>query len=596
MNAVELLGELQWRAPAWLLLALQPILVLLLRRWAQRRSAERFAAPALLPWVQLVRHRPLGGWRSVAHVGAWLLVALAAAGPRLPEREPGQALRVGVEWMLAVDVSESMAATDVAPSRLKRARIELLQWLTHARGDRVGLVVYAGTAHLLAPPTHDLDALGRYLALLQTDLLPTRGSRPDRALDLAAEALAAYPDHGRAVLLVTDHAGDSAVSAAAAARLRDQGIAVYVLGMGSPAGSIEIAAGDGQDLRSVAVPLTQSELQRIAEAGAGAYATVADDDSDLQRLYGRGIATLAQPRPGASPLGQTQWRELFPWLLLPALLLFAASLLTPRRARRTAMAGVVVLALNAAYPSSGHTADLGRQAHDAYREGRFQTARDLFARQAGFEARLGEGASAYRLKDFARAQREFTGAVLTAASDAQRAAALLNLGNAYFQLGDYRNAATAFEDALRYEPGFEAAQRNLALARLVADAVERRLPGNRPGAGQRSREFRPGEGPGPLTLGEDAPPVEQRATTDPAEDDALAELVARGLRHARVAARGGTEDAVDSVGGEPSAAALAHFSQLEQDPVRVWRRLFELEQGFPAPLLEPRTEPGVEPW
>lgn len=598
MALSNLLAELDWRAPAWLLLALQPLLILALRRWQTRRSAQRFAAPALLPWVRLRQRRRYTGLRSYAHVIAWLLVALAAAGPRLPQLEPGQTLRAGVDWMLAVDVSHSMEATDVAPSRLKRARIEIQQLLPQLRGDRVGLTLYAGQAHLVAPPTHDLDALVRYLSLLQTDLLPSRGSRPEHALDLARNALAEYPDNARAVLLVTDHAGDPAVTTAAARRLREDGIDLYVFGMGSAGGVIDEPDDDGGTRNAIPVPLEQRALASLADAGGGRYATVSDDASDLQQLYQQGIAVLAKPRAGMPDPADLQWRELYPWLLLPALILFAATLLPYRSRTGGALIGSALLGMAILHaPPSQAADDLRAQAFAAYHDGQYQTARDLYSRMTGFQARLGEGASAYRLRDFPRALREFSTAVLVATDDTDRAAALLNLGNSYFQLGDYRNAVTAFEDALRYRADFDGAQRNLALARLAAEAVARELAGSRPNRGRRTGEAERQSGPAPLTLGEEpTEPESSEAIASDIGDNELADLIARGLRHARVAAQSDRPDAFDVQQGAPSAAAVAHMTQLGQDPARLWRRIFELEEGFQAPLPQPRTLPGIAPW
>lgn len=602
MTLQELLTDLDWRAPAWLLLSLQPFVVLGLRRWHGVRAARRYAAPALLPWVRLPSSGRYGTLRTIAHVLAWALAAMAAAGPRLPQLEPGQSQRAGVDWMIAVDLSRSMDATDIQPSRLKRARIELLRLLPQLRGDRVGLMVFAGHAHVIAPPTHDTDALARYLDLLQTDLIPTLGSRPDRAIDLAEAALAAHGEHARALLLITDNAGDAAVTAAAAERSRRAGVPVYVLGMGSAGGSIDWTDARRGQTRAVAVPLDQQSLAAIAERGGGRYAGVADDDSDLQRLYQRGIATLAQPRPEFADT-DVQWRELYPWLLFPALLLFAATLLvhSPPRAARSSSALAMALLAVVHIPSGRAAEALSGQAYEAYREAQYQTARDLYARMAGYEARLGEGASAYRLNDFPRALREFTRAVLEAPDDRRRAAALLNLGNAYFQVGDYRNAVTAFEDALRYQPDFSAADHNLTLARLVADAVQRRIPGNRPGPGQRTADANQADGPGPLTLAEQAlsPPPGAPDALPKLSQDAWASLIARGLRHARLAGPAGDANRVETAAAidiDPSPAALAHMGQLQQDPSQLWRRLLEREQGFLAPLPQPSTLPGESPW
>lgn len=598
MDLSDWIGQLDWRAPAWLLLALQPWLILALRRTLRHRSARGFAAPHLLPWLRLQRPGTRSHGRSAAHVMAWTLAAAAAAGPRLPQLQPGQTLQAGVDWMLVVDASRSMQATDIAPSRLKRARIEALQLLAGLHGDRVGLIVYAGEPHLVAPPTYDFEALGRYLELLQPGLMPTRGSRPDRALDLARDTLSGLGDTARAVLLITDDAGDAALSEAAAQALHDQGIALYVLGMGSASGAIS-APGDDHSA-TIDVPLQHQALTSLARTADGRYATVADDDSDLQRLYYDGIATRAQKRQSAPADNEVQWRELYPWLLLPALLLFAITL-WPETIARGHAAAVLALGIAAVAHAPGtQAADtaLGTKAYQAYQQHQFQTARDLYARMTGYEARLGEGASAYRLGDYSRAVREFTDAVLTAGGDRQRAAALLNLGNGYFQLGDYHGAVTAYQDALLYQPQFDAAQRNLALAKLVAEAVDRQLAGSRPGRGRRNAEASRSDGFGPRALDEsnpepdDSPPSPERQTAQPD----WSELIARGLQFAQVAASGTAPDSAPAAGGEASAGAAAHMAELQQQPATLWRRVFEQEEGFPAPLPEPRTLPGVPPW
>ncbi len=600
MELSALWAGLHWREPWWLLLALQPLLILSLRRWRGHRTARLYAAPALLPWVRVAGAGPRGAVRTYAHVIAWLLLALAAAGPRLPRLEPGQTLAAGADWMIAVDVSRSMTATDVAPSRLKRARIELQRLLGRVRGDRVGLIVYAGDAHLVAPPTRDTEALSRYLALLQPDLLPTRGSRADRALDLARSVLGDYPQSARAVLLVTDSAGDPELTTLAAQRLAQAGIPLYVFGIGSAAGTIELDAATTRADGTTDVPLAGEALRSLAKSSAGRYAQVTDDDSDLERLYDSGIATRASLRPDLADLDQIQWQALYPWLLLPASALLIATLVPLRWTRPTAWLGAVTLAIAASHVPMAHGGETATapQASHAYQQKRFRTALDLYSQLSGFDARLGEGASAYRLGDFARARTEFTEAILQAPTDRSRAAALLNLGNTFFQSGDYRNAESSYRDALRYRPDFDPAQRNLAVAKLLADAVARQLAGTGPGRGRRSVDSADSGGTGPLTLG-DAPP--HKAKPGPAQpasaSDDFTALIARGVRHAQLAATGAAATAAGSVSrSAPSAGSIAHMQALQQDSSELWRRIFELQEGFQAPLSEPRSVPGVDPW
>ncbi len=599
MELNTLWAELHWRGPWWLLLALQPLLILSLRRWRGRTTARLYATPALLPWVRVAGSGPRGAVRTYIHVVAWLLLALAAAGPRLPRLEPGQTLAAGADWMIAVDVSRSMTATDVAPSRLKRARIELQRLLARVRGDRVGLIVYAGEAHLVAPPTRDTDALSRYLALLQPDLLPSRGSRADRALDLARNVLGDDSQSARAVLLVTDSAGDPDLSIVAAQHLAQVGIPLYVFGIGSAAGTIELDTATTRADGTIEVPLAAKALRSLARLSAGRYAQVTDDDSDLRRLYDSGIATRTSLRPDTADRAQIQWRELYPWLLLPASALLIATLVPLRWPRQTAWLGPVALAIAVFHVPTAHGDETAsaQQAFHAYERKHFRTALDLYSQLSGFGARLGEGASAYRLGDFSRARTEFTEAVLQAPTDRSRGAALLNLGNTYFQSGDYRNAESSYRDALRYRPDFDPAQRNLAIAKLLAEAVARQLAGNRPGRGHRSVNSSDEGGNGPLTLGDTAPHAEDSGRTPhgSASDD-FAALIARGVRYAEVAATGAATTAGSVIKSAPSADSIAHMQVLQQDSSELWRRIFELQEGFQAPLSEPRSVPGVDPW
>ncbi|WP_162264469.1 VWA domain-containing protein, partial [Thiobacillus denitrificans] len=145
---IDQLLNLHWREPLWLALAAVPLLFVL---WRGRRRARllRYADAELLPWAASLPAAQAGAWpRTLAHALAWLLLALAAAGPRLPlELRAGQTTPRHLLTVMAVlDVSASMRATDIAPDRLARARLELLDWLPRLQGERVGLIVFAGEA------------------------------------------------------------------------------------------------------------------------------------------------------------------------------------------------------------------------------------------------------------------------------------------------------------------------------------------------------------------------------------------------------------------------------------------------------------------
>ena len=351
---MDLWANLHWRAPLWLWLAAVP---LLLAGWRARRRARvlRYADADLLPWAASLPVAMRDAWpRALAHALAWALLALAAAGPRLPLdwREGQIAPHHVVTVMVALDVSASMHASDIAPrgdsdflraeareksyvpDRLTRARLELLDWLPKLQGERVGLIIYAGEAGVLLPPTDDIDLLRRALDQVDSHLVEAPGTNLAAALDLARAQLAAAPGHAKAVLLVSDAESDSVEPAAQAAVevLRKAHLPLFVLGVGSEAGAPLPLPEGGFAERDGARVLSRMDAATYgqwARSTGGRFVEAVDGDGDWAALYDGGIATL--PGDPVAAGSARAWRELYAWCLAPALVLFMAVYL-PRRA------------------------------------------------------------------------------------------------------------------------------------------------------------------------------------------------------------------------------------------------------------------------
>lgn len=461
---IDALLNLHWREPLWLGLAGVPLLFVW---WRHLRRARllRYADAALLPWVQrLSGEGPTAHWRGVLHALAWLLLALAAAGPRTPlESHAGHpAVRHHVTVMVAVDVSASMRASDIAPDRLTRARLELFDWLPRLQGERVGLIVYAGSAGVLLPPTDDIDLLRRAFDQIDPRLIDAPGSNLAAALDLARSQLQAAPGRGKAVLLVTDAESGSADAAAAQAveRLVKADIPLFVFGVGSEAGApIPLPEGGWAEQDGVQVQsrMAAASYRQWAQTTGGRFVEVADGDADWSALHDRGIAAV--PGDASATSRSTAWRERYAWFLAPALVLLMA-LSLPRRV----VAGVAWVVLGAALQTPFAHADEAA-AWQAWHQKHYAHAQTLYLQVGGYSGQMGAGASAWRLADYAGAARHFGQALLLAANDAQRADALYNLGNAHYGLGRYAVAAEAYEAVLKLRSPDPKAQTNLGWAR-----------------------------------------------------------------------------------------------------------------------------------
>ncbi|MEW6133323.1 MAG: VWA domain-containing protein [Pseudomonadota bacterium] len=460
--------QLDWATP-WgsLLLAVPFVLALLAYRRRARLAA--WAEPHLQPWA--VAAKGSGERRNGrSHLAwlAWVLLALSAGGPRLPLDESADraAARHAMSVLVALDVSASMAASDIAPDRLTRARLELADLAKRMEGERLGLLLYAGEAGLLLPPTDDANLFARALDQAGPDLIEAQGTNVAVALQLAAQTLGKERTASRAVLLVSDGEADSVSgplaehARKAAQSLKAAGIPLYVLVVSSEAGAaIPLPDGGFAEREGVQVasrPALDSYAE-FARMTGGELAAAGDGDADWRRLYDGGIARL----PGDAAAAETvrAWRMLHAWPLLGALLFFMLAWLP-----RAAPSAALLLALLLPAEHDAVAAEAERQAWHSYRSGQFNEAIRQYQKVGGHAGEMGAGAASWKLRDYAAAVRHFGAALLLARNDSERADALYNLGNAHFALARWQTAAESWRAVLQMRPADARAQRNLAEA------------------------------------------------------------------------------------------------------------------------------------
>ncbi len=465
-----MLANLDWATPWGALLLLVPFALAWLSH-RRRARLEAWADPHLQPWAVAAKGAAEGrSGRAYAGWLAWVLLALAAAGPRLPLQEfagdDKAAARHVMSVLVALDVSASMAAGDIAPDRLMRARLELADLSRRLSGERLGLMLYAGEAGLLLSPTDDANLFARALEQAAPDLIEAQGSNPAAALELAAQILGSEKIRSRAVLLVTDAENDSLSGALAEAARKAAGklgaadIPLYVLAVSTPAGAaIPLPDGGFAEREGVQVA-SRPALEAYAELArltGGVFAEASDGDADWRRLYDGGIATL--PGEAPAPEAVRAWRSLHAWPLLLSLLLFILTWLP-----RATPHAVVLLAFMLAPAHDVFANPTELQAWQSYRGENFSDAIRLYGRIGGYEGQMGAGAASWKLKDYAASARYFGAALLLAKNDAERTDALYNLGNAHFALARWQTAAEAYRAVLQERPNDARAQRNLAEA------------------------------------------------------------------------------------------------------------------------------------
>ncbi len=303
--------------PAWLLAiwALAPFAVLLaLGIVARRRAPRRFVDASLLPRVAPARR----GWPLVAAAGLFLLgglgLLLALARP-LGEAQPREAQRLGRDVCVVVDVSRSMLATDLAPTRLERTKLWIRDMLEVLRGDRVALVAFAGRAEVKSPLTHDTGYVRLALEELSPLSVARGGTNVGDAIRLALDEVfdleeARYRD----ILLITDGEDQGSLPVEAAAAAGSAGVRLIAIGIGDPDGSpIRI---NGEVLRdpvgnTVVSRLDAAKLREMVEQTPGGTAyEVGTGDIRLDDVYEALIRSAEQSElAGAEVVTYEEWYQ-----------------------------------------------------------------------------------------------------------------------------------------------------------------------------------------------------------------------------------------------------------------------------------------------
>lgn len=283
--------------------------------------------------------------RRLLGLAALGLGLAALAGPRFG-RGPGAGDLGALDLVICLDVSRSMLARDIAPSRLERARLELEDLAARARGERLALVLFAGEAELAVPLTRDLDSLLALARQADPEILLRGGSAPGAALHLAGEVLAARPASPNgsgpppaAVLLLADGEDETGGAAARAAELAAAGIPVHCLGLGTAGGGKIPVREDGRErfLRDplgaeVVTRLAGADLARVAAAGGGRYLDARTSARPLVELYEDEALPAARRALQAAERARRPSRHR--WPLSAAVVLWMLALCTTDRRRR----------------------------------------------------------------------------------------------------------------------------------------------------------------------------------------------------------------------------------------------------------------------
>lgn len=324
----------RWDRPQWLpwMLAGPALIALFLadlawRNRAIRRYAGAATAARMVPGVST--WRPTARFLLLRH--ALSLAVIALAGPQFGSH-PVEVKAKGIDLVLAVDVSNSMECEDLRPSRMEAARRAIEQLIQRMRGDRLGIVVFAGEAYVQLPITGDRGAARLFAQTIGTGNVNVQGTAIAAAIDLAARSFDTESPASKAIIVITDgedHEGDAIE---AAQRAQQAGIVVHTVGMGTPQGGPLPIRRNGQlqgfrkdrNGTTVVSRLDEAMLARIASAGGGTFVRATSASTGIQELVDQ-LRKLDQAETGT--VRYTAHDDQYQWPLGLAIVLLLLHLL-----------------------------------------------------------------------------------------------------------------------------------------------------------------------------------------------------------------------------------------------------------------------------
>jgi Ca-activated chloride channel homolog len=313
------------------LLIIPVLLFLTLLRW-KKKTRQKIGDPALVK--DLVKN--YSPWKfALKFIVILLAVAAVIVGAANFQKQAAadNISRKGVDVMIALDVSNSMMADDIKPSRLERARQLVTKLIDRMENDRIGLVLFAGRAYMQMPLTTDHAAAKMYIQGANPDAVPTQGTVLGEALKVANSGFNSKEKKFKAIILISDGEDHDPEALKMAQSLSQSGSMINAVGVGSPDGSPIIDYATNQTRKdaqgnTIITKLNEPELQQLSQSTNGIYVRLNDVDDAANQIMAQ-LATIEVK--ATSDKSFISYRSFFQWFLAAALILLLIELFIPER-------------------------------------------------------------------------------------------------------------------------------------------------------------------------------------------------------------------------------------------------------------------------
>ena len=467
------------------ILAVIPVLAIIrfLTYRNQKKRLRKFGDPKLLRELMpdVSRFRPAVKFWILQGALALLIVMLARPqfGTKINNEQ-----RVGIETIIAMDISNSMMAEDITPSRLDRSKMMVENLVDHFTNDKIGLIVFAGDAFVQLPITSDYVSAKMFLSSIDPSMMATQGTDIARAIDMATHSFTQEEGIGKAIIVITDGEDHEGGALEAAKAAKDAGMRVYVLGVGSTKGSPIPIPGTGDYMKdntgnTVMSALNEDMCRQVAQAGGGAYIHV-ENNSAAQDQLDKELDKLAKKETTSTVYSELD--EQFQAVAILALLLLILEIcIFDRRnplIKRLSLFGskkkaaATMLLLMVAATASAQQADRQyiREGNKQFRLGQYDKAEVSYRKAV--EKNPKNPQAAYNLGNALMAQKKDSAAVQQfeqstriETNPMRKAAAYHNMGVICQTHKMYDEAIEAYKNALRNNPNDDETRYNLVLCK-----------------------------------------------------------------------------------------------------------------------------------
>lgn len=411
--------------------------------------------------------------KFIIFITAFAFCAFAVAGLVMPDSTQ-KINRKGTDLMIALDVSKSMLAQDIKPSRLERAKQVILKIINNSPDDRVGLVIFAGRAYLQMPLTIDHEAAKMYLSAVSPDDIPTQGTVISDALKMSYAAFNPKDKTFKSVLLISDGEDHDDEALKAAKDLGKQGIMINTIGVGSPEGAPIMDPQTGQYKtdskgQTVISKLNEKELSDIAKAANGIYQLYSNTDAVSENIK-KHLSNIGK-ETAISDTSYTSFKQYFQYFLVVAfLLLLVEFFISEKKKYKIKEASFVIIFMCLSISSFSQNAKSSIiKGNKAYKENNYNAAeneyRDALKKSSdNVTANYNLGNALYKTDKTEEAVKSYDNAISTTNDNSIKQKAFYNKGVAYQKAKKLPECITAYKNALILNPNDEDARQNLQRA------------------------------------------------------------------------------------------------------------------------------------